>query len=127
MKSFPNHLIYLRLNNIYNIYKTGKGGPANRPPSAFSLRYLQFESRALPSTLEPIVSIPLAPSQSVRQRSESVDSIVGLQQQQQQQSSTSNNVTKLPSLFLTPQKITASLDNCKYTNKFFFFFFRVYR
>lgn len=33
----------------------GRVAPAGRPPSAFSLRYLQFESRALPS-LDPIIT-----------------------------------------------------------------------
>lgn len=96
----------------------GRVAPEGRPPSAFSLRYLQFESRALPS-LEPIPQItqsfddaPTTPTKSpIVQRSESTGSLYSCMENGED---TNNNQKrgKLPAL-LQPPKIAASLDNCK--------------
>ncbi|XP_037918228.1 armadillo repeat-containing protein 2 isoform X2 [Hermetia illucens] len=111
----------------------GKLAPPGRPPSAFSLRYLQFESRALPS-LEPIQQQQQRPQQIALEeiptvpRSGSVGTLldyVGATTNNNSAASsnqsigtttaatTNNNVRlqgKLPAL-LSPPKITASLDN----------------
>ncbi|XP_062560738.1 armadillo repeat-containing protein 2-like [Armigeres subalbatus] len=82
----------------------GRVAPPGRPPSAFSLKYLQLESRALPS-LEPIQSGICSNGVS---RSESVDSInLG------EYDATNNNVprSKLPALLKVPGKQAGSLDN----------------
>ncbi|XP_059619203.1 armadillo repeat-containing protein 2 [Phlebotomus argentipes] len=95
----------------------GRVAPEGRPPSAFSLRYLQFESRALPS-LEPIPQItqsfddvPSSPTQSAAvQRSESTGSLHGSLESAEDSNNNSQKRGKLPAL-LQPPKITASLDN----------------
>ncbi|GAB0088124.1 Armadillo repeat-containing protein 2 [Sergentomyia squamirostris] len=95
----------------------GRVAPEGRPPSAFSLRYLQFESRALPS-LEPIPQItqsfddaPTLPSRSqIVQRSESTSSLYGTYLENGEDSNNNQKRGKLPAL-LQPPKIAASLDN----------------
>lgn len=87
----------------------GKLAPSGqRPPSAFSLRYLQFESRALPS-IDPLPTIANGKLQdnATLLRTHSNDSLIGRDDE------SNNNQTKLPSLLLPPTKISASLDNCK--------------
>ena len=90
--------------------------PANRPPSAFSLKYLQYETRALPC-LEPIRSAlnnhQLTSTSDNKllgtiQRSGSVGSIA---------EGSSLQKTKLPSLLIPQQIITGSLEDCKLLSK----------
>lgn len=88
----------------------GKLAPPGRPPSSFSLRYLQYESRALPN-LDPLGSNTSA---SVVPRSESIGTIVELQHGEGTNNvpMRTDSVGKLPALLSAP-KIAASLDNCK--------------
>ncbi|XP_053686252.1 armadillo repeat-containing protein 2 [Sabethes cyaneus] len=90
----------------------GRAAPAGRPPSAFSLKYLQFESRALPS-LEPIQS---ATNRNTFTRSESADSISleGNDIANNYNNNNNNNNasrSKLPALLKVPSKQAGSLDN----------------
>lgn len=91
----------------------GRVAPPGRPPSAFSLKYLQLESRTLPS-LEPIQS---SIQSNGFTRSESADSItLG-------ENDTANNNaprSKLPALLKVPCKQAGSLDNRKYLHIFDF-------
>lgn len=80
----------------------GKDGPAGRPPSAFNLKYLQYETRALPC-LEPIgqncedVHRPVERSGSLGTIHETTVS------------------TKLPALHEPPRiKTAGSVESCKY-------------
>lgn len=93
----------------------GRVAPPGRPPSAFSLKYLQFESRALPS-LEPIQS---AIERGNFTRSESADSI-SLGDNGNDATNNNNGTTKskLPALLKVPSKQSGSLDNRK-CNTFF--------
>lgn len=79
-----------------------------RPPSSFSLRYLQFETRALPA-LEPIVQNNLK-NVDVPQfkRSDSENSLSVFDKD-----IINNNKAKLPAL-LSVGKFTGSLDNRKF-------------
>ncbi|XP_055621594.1 armadillo repeat-containing protein 2 isoform X2 [Toxorhynchites rutilus septentrionalis] len=82
----------------------GRVAPPGRPPSAISLKYLQFESRNLPS-LEPIQS---AVEGNGFKRSESTDSI-----SYPEHDATNNNQSKskLPALHKGPNEQTGSLGN----------------
>lgn len=78
--------------------------PAGRPPSAFNLKYLQYETRALPC-LEPI-SDEREPHKRI-ERSGSLGTI-----------HESTSKTKLPALIEAPRISTAgSLESCKSTFK----------
>lgn len=84
----------------------GLDGPAGRPPSAFNLKYLQYETRALPC-LEPISH---AEEKEVQQKFERM-----------QRSGSLGTIpevttrTKLPALLEPPRMKTAgSLENCKW-------------
>ncbi|XP_055532116.1 armadillo repeat-containing protein 2 [Wyeomyia smithii] len=87
----------------------GRVAPPGRPPSAFSLKYLQFESRALPS-LEPIQS---AIQRNSFTRSESADSISLEGNDTANVSNNNSNASrsKLPALLKVPSKQAGSLDN----------------
>lgn len=81
------------------------GHPANRPPSAFNLKYLQYETRAVPCHLEPISQEGEEKEEQKKfERSGSLGTI--------HESSTSK--TKLPALRLEPPRIktAGSLENC---------------
>lgn len=82
-------------NNKRQLY--GKEGPAGRPPSAFNLKYLQYETRALPS-LEPINQ--LAEEHEVHKRIERSGSLGTIQE--------TTVTTKLPALLELPRVKTAS-------------------
>lgn len=79
-------------------------GPAGRPPSAFNLKYLQHEVRALPS-LEPIVQEIGENAEKKMSRSGSLGTI--------HEASTKTKLPALPS----PPKVdsSGSLDNCEFT------------
>ncbi|XP_058461256.1 armadillo repeat-containing protein 2 [Malaya genurostris] len=86
----------------------GRVAPPGRPPSAFSLKYLQFESRALPS-LEPIQQNTIQKHGFTRSESVefiSMEDIDGL-------NSVNNNTSrsKLPALLNVPKRLSGSLDN----------------
>lgn len=77
------------------------GHPANRPPSAFNLKYLQYETRALPS-LEPInQTVDEIEIEPKVERSGSLGTI-----------HESTSKTKLPAL---PLRVSTagSLENCE--------------
>lgn len=81
----------------------GKDGPAGRPPSAFNLKYLQYETRAFPS-LEPINQS--SDEKEAHKRIERSGSLGTIHE--------STIKTKLPALLETPRVATASsLENCK--------------
>lgn len=81
----------------------GKDGPANRPPSAFNLKYLQYETRALPC-LEPISS----DEKDVHKRVERSGSLGTIHESTVQ--------TRLPALLEPPRIRTAgSVEDCKYS------------
>lgn len=82
----------------------GRVAPPGRPPSAFSLKYLQLESRALPS-LEPIQST--IQTNGVL-RSESVDDLG-----EYDNANNNGSRSKLPALLKVPGKQAGSLDNRK--------------
>lgn len=99
--------------NIRQLYGTTSFANGNRPPSAFNLKYLQYEMKALPN-LEPInQSVKSSDSltknfQKVR-RSSSIDTI-----------HENETITKLPALNEPPSTyssssstFTGSLENCK--------------
>ncbi|CRL05014.1 CLUMA_CG018042, isoform A [Clunio marinus] len=80
----------------------GKDGPAGRPPSAFNLKYLQYETRALPC-LEPISQMAEELHKKI-ERSGSLGTIYE-----------SNLKTKLPALVESPRETVAgSLENCNW-------------
>lgn len=86
--------------NVNNRQLYGNSFPAGRPPSAFNLKYLQYEMRALPC-LEPINQ---SPSSSETQ----LDTIVKVQRSSSigtlQESSL--KTTKLPALLEPPNSST---------------------
>lgn len=89
----------------------GNNGPAGRPPSAFNLKYLQYETRALPC-LEPISQGVAGSSESFVQRkverSGSVGTIPDI-----------SKTTRLPALLEPPTILTSeSQDECRYNNIF---------
>ncbi len=77
--------------------------------SSLSLRYLQFESRALPS-IDPLPTISNGrlPDNVTLLRTQSSGSLNG------REDDANNNQNKLPTLLLPPTKISASVDNCKF-------------
>lgn len=78
--------------------------PAGRPPSAFNLKYLQYETRALPS-LEPINQN--GEDKEVPKRVERSGSLGTIQE--------STTKTKLPALIERPKISSAgSHENCKF-------------
>lgn len=78
--------------------------PAGRPPSAINLKYLQYETRALPC-LEPINQ--LGDENEVHKKVERSGSLGTIQE--------TTVKTKLPALLEPPRILTAgSLENCKY-------------
>lgn len=88
----------------------GRVAPPGRPPSAFSLKYLQFESRALPS-LEPIRD-PIERVSVGFTRSESADSIsLGDSNDATNNNNNGTTKSKLPALLKVPSKQSGSLDN----------------
>ncbi|XP_038109991.1 armadillo repeat-containing protein 2 [Culex quinquefasciatus] len=88
----------------------GRVAPPGRPPSAFSLKYLQFESRALPS-LEPIRD-PIERGSVGFTRSESADSIsLGDSNDATNNNNNGTTKSKLPALLKVPSKQSGSLDN----------------
>lgn len=83
----------------------GKDGPANRPPSAFNLKYLQYETRALPC-LEPINQASGSDEKEVHKRVERSGSLGTIHE--------SALKPKLPALCEPPRiKTAGSLENCK--------------
>jgi len=88
----------------------GKDGPAGRPPSAFNLKYLQYETRALPC-LGPINNSAENPIDKKKiQRSGSV----GTLSSQEPAAATANAKPKLPALLSPPRIHTAkSIDDCE--------------
>lgn len=88
--------------NVMKRQLYGMEGPAGRPPSAFNLKYLQYETRALP-TLEPISQEDENYEQKRIERSGSLGTIPEV-----------NIKTKLPALQEPPRiKTAGSMDNCK--------------
>lgn len=82
----------------------GDAHPVGRPPSAFNLKYLQYETRALPC-LEPISQT--GEERELHKRVERSGSLGTIQE--------STSKTKLPALLETPRvATTGSLENCKY-------------
>jgi hypothetical protein len=82
----------------------GKEGPANRPPSAFNLKYLQYETRALPC-LEPISQTEEKEKEIHKkvERSGSLGTIPEVTVK-----------TKLPALLEPPRiKTAGSVENCE--------------
>ncbi|XP_058831103.1 armadillo repeat-containing protein 2 [Topomyia yanbarensis] len=86
----------------------GRVAPPGRPPSAFSLKYLQFESRALPS-LEPIHQSSVQKHGFIR--SESADSISVEDIDAVNYINNNASRSKLPALLKVPNKQAGSLDN----------------
>ena len=83
------------------------GHPAGRPPSAFNLKYLQYETRALP-TLEPINQA--GEEKEVQKKVERSGSLGTIHE--------ATSKTKLPALPQHPRLSTAgSLENCKLYQK----------
>jgi hypothetical protein len=84
----------------------GLEGPAGRPPSAFNLKYLQFETRALPC-LEPISQADEKERiiHKKFERSGSLDTIPEVSAK-----------TKLPALQFEPPRIktAGSVENCEF-------------
>lgn len=79
------------------------GHPAGRPPSAFNLKYLQYEARALPS-LKPINQS--GEEKEVQTKVERSGSLGTIHE--------STSKAKLPALPQPPRVSTAgSLENCK--------------
>lgn len=91
----------------------GRNTIAGRPPSAFSLKYLQYETRTLP-TLDPIIQstasdhLPeiLHEIDGTIQRSGSVGCL------------SESERTKLPALLV--QQASGSLEDCKFMFNMFF-------
>lgn len=81
----------------------GMDGPAGRPPSAFNLKYLQYETRALPC-LEPIAQ---AEEKEVLKKFERSGSLGTIPEAAAK--------TKLPALKFEPSrmKTAGSMENCK--------------
>lgn len=89
--------------NVNNRQLYGSSFPAGRPPSAFNLKYLQYEMRALPC-LEPINQ---SPSSSETQLNNIIKKV--------ERSSSIESSIKLPALLEPPNIISSanSLDECK--------------
>jgi hypothetical protein len=86
----------------------GKDGPAGRPPSAFNLKYLQYETRALPC-LGPISQGD--ETEDIHKKVERSGSLGTIHE--------STFTTRLPALPEAPRIATAgSLENCKCFNDF---------
>lgn len=103
----------------------GRVAPPGRPPSAFSLKYLQFESRALPS-LEPIRD-PIERGSVGFTRSDSADSIsLGDSNDATNNNNNGTTKSKLPALLKVPSKQSGSLDNreCHFYTTFAIDFYR---
>lgn len=85
----------------------GDAHPVGRPPSAFNLKYLQYETRALPS-LEPISQA--GEERELHRRIERSGSLGTIHE--------STSKTKLPALLEPPRIATAgSLENCEYLDE----------
>lgn len=79
----------------------GRTGPPDRPPSAFSLRYLQYEGRNLLSSLEPIK--PRTPNTCENSEIKS-DNIKPSTNNDEKH----NNIRKLPAIFNADTKVSQS-------------------
>lgn len=89
--------------NKRQLYVDGHLNPHGRPPSAFNLKYLQYETRVLPS-LEPITQA--GEDRGVQTKVERSGSLGTIHE--------TTSKTKLPALPQTPRVATAgSLENCK--------------
>jgi hypothetical protein len=90
--------------NVNNRQLYGNSSMANRPPSAFNLKYLQYETRALPS-LEPISQ---SPTSSAKISPHHIPTIY-----ERQEGSAAK--TKLPALLEPPViSLTESIDAGKF-------------
>jgi hypothetical protein len=89
--------------NVMKRQLYGMEGPAGRPPSAFNLKYLQYETRALPS-LEPISQAEEKEEKRRIERSGSLGTIHEV-----------TTKTKLPALHEPPRiKTAGSMENCEW-------------